>query len=1109
MQVVRSSAGASPTPPERAPGFDSDLESMLLEGLEDAPEPEDSSDETRFASPEADTGPRADGGLDAMPLPGADGLEGPTDRTAPPPFPDWNPPPEPAPSPEPDLESALVDGLDDAPEPEELPGATDFADLGPETDSGPPPLAGTHDHERFLDRALIPPLPDRGPSPDLERDSEPDFETALAEDLAGTSGPEESAAADLADLFPETDFGPAFDPGPHAREETPDRTFLPPLPDRSPPPEPAPSPEPDLESALVDGLDDAPAPEELPGATDFADLGPETDSGLPPLTGTHDHERFPDRALIPPLPDRGSSPDSERDSEPDLGPAPAEDLAGTSGPEESAVAAADLADLFPETDFGPAFDSGPHAREETPDRTFLPPLPDWSAPLEPAPSPEPDLESALIDGLENAPEPEELPGATDFADLGPETDSGSPLVAGTHDREQLPDRALIPPPLDRGSSPESEPDAEIDFGTALAEDLAGTSEPEESAASALADLFPETDLEPASDSGPHAREESRDGTFLPPLPDRSPPLEPAPSPEPDLESALIDGLDDAPEPEGLVPPDGPTGTEAEFEPAASPFPDARRSGAPGDGAPRPEWASPPVPDHEQTLLEGLANVPDPDPWSSGMDAAGFPPAPDPTPSLEAAEFRPAAGHTPPSLADWSSPREPNVEETLLDGLADAPDPEEIAAERDASESTNESLEEPFDVHPVSVFAGPSGAADALSTAPDPGPATGDDVLAATEGEPAALAFAADPETESALREGLADLADPLVWPGGLRTAIEVLAGGHTSRLIFVDLDESSYPAGAIHELAAVCEVGTVVVALGSNGTARFSREILLAGVSDYLVKPVTADSVREAAARATSPAPREFEGGWSVGFTGTGGSGATTVAAATALLAAERGRYVSVLDLNRTFPALSFLLDVEPAAGLVELLSTAARASLHPEMVDGMRTERSERIAVYGYPWSALPPPLAPVWAVCELLVELQRRSHLVLIDGLDDPATRLALLALVDARVLVVEPTPEGAARAAHVLGRFGPMFDEEWPFLFVQNHTRAFKSEAGAMALDDAGIEAPADVVIPFEPSLPAVADRGWPRGRIPKSLHKSFDFLTDRVLAGGKAAAAPAHV
>ena len=365
----------------------------------------------------------------------------------------------------------------------------------------------------------------------------------------------------------------------------------------------------------------------------------------------------------------------------------------------------------------------------------------------------------------------------------------------------------------------------------------------------------------------------------------------------------------------------------------------------------------------------------------------------------------------------------------------------------------------------------------------------------------ALAFSTDPRSERALREGLSGFPDAQVWPGDLRAAAAALGQGHSPRIVFVDIDDIAYPAGAIYELSTVCEVGTIVIALGSDDTARFSREILLAGVSDYLIKPISAAAVREAAARtagsAANGSARHGGEGWLVGFAGTGGSGATTLAAATALVAAERGRYVSVLDLNRTFSALSFLLDVEPAGGLVDLLSTVARASLHPEMVEGVRAQRSDRIAVYGYPWSVEPPPLAPVWAVCELMVELQRRSHLVIVDGMDDPATRQTLLAMVDARVLVVEPTATGAASAARTMARIGPMLDQQWPFLLVQNHTRAFRPGAGAQALERAEVGTVPDVVVPFEPTVPAIADRGWPEGRLPRTLTGPLARLADLIL------------
>ena len=301
-----------------------------------------------------------------------------------------------------------------------------------------------------------------------------------------------------------------------------------------------------------------------------------------------------------------------------------------------------------------------------------------------------------------------------------------------------------------------------------------------------------------------------------------------------------------------------------------------------------------------------------------------------------------------------------------------------------------------------------------------------------------------------------------------------------------------------------------MVALGSAGTARFAREILLAGVSDYLVKPITAEAVAAAAARALGASEGEAPEGRLVAFAGTGGSGATTLAAATALAASMRGHYVSVLDLDRTVSAVSLMLDVEPATGLVELLSTVARASLNPEMVERMRAVRSERIGVYGYTWSGAAPPPAPAWAVCELLVELQRRSHLVIVDGMDDPATRQTLLALADVRVVVTEPTRSGAAAAARMTARLGPLLGAGYPSVLVQNHTRAFRDAATAtQRLREAGVARAPGVVVPFEPALASLADRGFPRDRLPATLRDPLGALADRILAPGAAGGAQTGV
>lgn len=380
--------------------------------------------------------------------------------------------------------------------------------------------------------------------------------------------------------------------------------------------------------------------------------------------------------------------------------------------------------------------------------------------------------------------------------------------------------------------------------------------------------------------------------------------------------------------------------------------------------------------------------------------------------------------------------------------------------------------------------------------------TGDTASSASpDGPAAALAFATDPETEDALREGLLryegtspDSDDPQVWPGGLRAALAALADGQSPGLLIVDIDGVAYPAGAIHQLAEVCDIGTVVIAIGSNDTARLGRELLLAGVSDYLAKPVTPEAVRQAAERATGEEWGRPVAGCVTGFAGTGGSGATTLAAATALRAAEQGRYVSVLDLNRTVSAMALLLDVEPAPGLDQLFEMAGAAPPDPKLVDGVRAERSERISVYAYRLGPVLPPVPAKPAIAWLLGQLRHRSQVVLVDGLDDPEICIDLLGTVDMRVIVVEPTSSGSARAARMLG----LLAGSSPVLLVQNHTRAFRSGAGARLLSEAGVDSPPDFTVPFNPALPQIASRGWSRGGLPRSLTKPVGALAERLSA-----------
>ena len=204
---------------------------------------------------------------------------------------------------------------------------------------------------------------------------------------------------------------------------------------------------------------------------------------------------------------------------------------------------------------------------------------------------------------------------------------------------------------------------------------------------------------------------------------------------------------------------------------------------------------------------------------------------------------------------------------------------------------------------------------------------------------------------------------------------------------------------------------------------------------------------------------------------------------------AARGSYVSALDLGRTFGALPWMLDVEPPAGLDELLGMMAReASSGADMIDSMSVSAGPRIAVYGYRAGEGVPPVPSAAAVHGLTEHLANRSHLVVVDGLSDADTLYAVLENADERVLVYEPTLVSLNRVAHTLGLLG----EAREALLVENHTRARKSALSPAQVSQALAGRKPAFTIPFESTLPGATNRGRPDGSLGRQYRKALDGL-----------------
>jgi pilus assembly protein CpaE len=208
-----------------------------------------------------------------------------------------------------------------------------------------------------------------------------------------------------------------------------------------------------------------------------------------------------------------------------------------------------------------------------------------------------------------------------------------------------------------------------------------------------------------------------------------------------------------------------------------------------------------------------------------------------------------------------------------------------------------------------------------------------------------MAFVCDDATAEILRPVAVEhgWAPEKVNKGGLRNAVQSLSVSASPNILFVDLSESGDPLNDINALAEVCEPGTVVIAAGQVNDVRLYRDLLASGIQDYLLKPFTADQLRDAFANAqlTISGPRVNEPSLErphvmaavIGV--RGGVGASTIASSLAWLMGDKtGRSTALLDLDIHFGTGALALDLEPGRGLTDAIE-------NPSRIDGLFIERA------------------------------------------------------------------------------------------------------------------------------------------------------------------------
>ena len=261
-----------------------------------------------------------------------------------------------------------------------------------------------------------------------------------------------------------------------------------------------------------------------------------------------------------------------------------------------------------------------------------------------------------------------------------------------------------------------------------------------------------------------------------------------------------------------------------------------------------------------------------------------------------------------------------------------------------------------------------------------------------------------------------------VKQGGTREAVDHLAAGAPPKVLIVDVSDSNKPLSAMLPIIAAFAEDTRVIAIGAVNDINLYREMIEAGISEYLVKPLNDRALdgalvraqeRKAAVAAVAPeakAAPETGKRSLVAVMGTrGGVGASTTAMNLAwLFANEHKRETMLVDLDLHCGTVALALDVEPSHGLREVLDNPSR--IDSLFVTSVATKCGERLHVLAAEEAVDDEIHFNTSAVSLLLDELKKTAGVVVIDlPRNAHGARAVILAVATDIIVVTDLTLAG----------------------------------------------------------------------------------------------------
>jgi pilus assembly protein CpaE len=188
--------------------------------------------------------------------------------------------------------------------------------------------------------------------------------------------------------------------------------------------------------------------------------------------------------------------------------------------------------------------------------------------------------------------------------------------------------------------------------------------------------------------------------------------------------------------------------------------------------------------------------------------------------------------------------------------------------------------------------------------------------------------------------------------GGIPAAAQVYQTQPTPNVLVVEThlgrDQLMSELG---RLAEVCQANTKVVVIGHVNDVMLYRELIKAGISEYIVAPITSVGFIDMVANLFSD-PKAAPLGRIVSFVGSkGGVGSSTIAHNLAWATSQRQNVDTIItDLDLAFGTASLNFNQDGTGGILEALNAPER--LDSTLVDRMMTKLGNKLSLLNGPGS-------------------------------------------------------------------------------------------------------------------------------------------------------------